>query len=97
MAVTSTSFKKGAPGKPKGAKNESTLIKEKVGLTSWDTMCNMIVNEGIDKYMEELFKLKGKDFIFGYTALIEYVKPKLNRTTLDGGLNLTHTTIEVDL
>ncbi len=94
-----TTFKAGdnRPRKPKGTKDGKTLIKEKVGLTSWDTMCNMIVNEGIDKYIEELFKLKGKDFIFGYTALIEYVKPKLQRTSIDGNINTINAHVIVEL
>ena len=96
MAVTSTSFKKGAPGKPKGAKNESTLIKEKVGLSTWETMGEWLLNEGLDRYKIEMEKLKGKDYIFFFITLVEYFKPKLNRTTHEGTINTnTHITVEL--
>lgn len=96
MGVTSTTYKKGQ-GKPKGIKDGKTILKEKVGLSTWETMGEWLMNEGLDRYKEEMEKLKGKDFIFAHNTLVEYFKPKLNRTSIDGGLAISHTTIEVDL
>ena len=96
MAVTSTSFKKSAPGKPKGAKHPQTLLKEKLGLTTWETMGEWLLNEGLDRYKLEMEKLKGKDFIFAHNTLVEYFKPKLNRTTHEGTISTkTHITVEL--
>lgn len=87
MAQSSTSFSKGNTGKPKGAKHEKTLLKEKVGLTTWETMGDWLLNEGLDRYKAEMLTLKGKDFIFAHNTLVEYFKPKLNRTTHNGTIN----------
>jgi hypothetical protein len=97
MAQSSTSFSKGNKGKPKGTKHTTTLIKEKLGLSTWETMGEWLMNEGLDRYKLEMESLSGKDFIFAHNTLVEYFKPKLNRTTLDGGLNLQHTQIDIEL
>lgn len=87
MAKTSTSFQKGNKGKQDGTKAVKTLLKEKVGLTTWETMGDWLLNEGLDRYKAEMLTLKGKDFIFAHNTLVEYFKPKLNRTTHDGTIN----------
>jgi len=96
MGKTSTTYKPGQ-GKPKGTKDGKTLLKEKVGLSTWETMGEWLMNEGLDRYKQEMESLRGKDFIFAHNTLVEYFKPKLNRTTLDGGLNLQHTQIDIEL
>lgn len=77
--------------KPKGAKSRATKVKEALGLTGWERMCQYILNEGADKYVEELQKLKGKDFHVSYNALSEFVKPKLSRQEMNikGNIHLT--------
>lgn len=87
MAKTSTSFKKGdkRPRKPVGTKDKKTLLKEKVGLSTWEKMAGWLVEEGMERYKQEMESLEGKDFIYAHTTLMEYFKPKLNRTTLEGG------------
>lgn len=84
MAKTSTTFKPGQ-GKSKGAKAKKTLLKEKVGISTWEQMGQWLLNEGMERYKKEMVKLTGKDFIYAHTTLMEYFKPKLNRTTLEGG------------
>lgn len=79
----STSFtSETAPKGKGGAKHDSTKVKESLGLTGWERLCDYILKDGADKYVEEMQKLKGKDFHIAYNSLTEYVKPKLNRTTL---------------
>lgn len=81
MGASSTSFTSATA--PKGKSKEAkTKIKEALGLTGWERLCNYILTEGAEKYVEEMMKLKGKDFHIAYNSLTEYVKPKLNRTTL---------------
>ena len=79
----STSFAKGEGGKPKGRKNRSTLVKESMGLTGWEKLCSYILNEGAEKYVDEMQKLKGRDFHVAYNALTEFVKPKLTRAEVN--------------
>lgn len=85
MPKTSTSFKENNKGKPKGAKSNKTIVKEQIGLSTWESMAQWLVNEGLDRYKEQLQNLKGKDYVYAHTTLMEYFKPKLNRTTLEGG------------
>lgn len=88
MGKTSTSWGPGTNPKGKGSsKNTKTKIKEELGLTGWDALCQYIKTEGSDKLQQEMAKLNGKDYVNALSALIEYVKPKLNRTTVDGNLN----------
>lgn len=72
-------YKKGesgnTAGKPKGP-NKRTLIL--------NTFAETIVTEGTDRFNEELSKLKGKDYVYAFMNLMEYVKPKLQRVTMQG-------------
>jgi hypothetical protein len=87
MGKTSTSFKPGNPGKPKGAKHKTTLLKESLGLKNWDKLVSFVNNEAAEKLVDEMAKLHGKDFIYALTMVAEYVKPKLQRTTVEGNPN----------
>lgn len=88
MAKTSTSFTKlTAPKGKGGAKQSKTKIKEELGLTGWESLCEFIKTDGAGKLQQELLKLDGKDFVNAFSSLIEFVKPKLNRTTVEGEIN----------
>lgn len=88
MAKTSTSFTKDTAPKGKGAgKHRKTKIKEAIGLDGWENLCTYIKTDGADKLKQELGKLKGKDFVMAFSTLIEFVQPKLSRTTLEGDKN----------
>lgn len=85
MARSSTTFTKKSAPKGKGsAKRTSTKIKEAIGLDGWENLCSYIKTEGSSKLQEEMSKLKGKDYITAFSSLVEYVKPKLQRTTVAG-------------
>ena len=62
-------------GRSKGTKNKKTLLLESFAKT--------IVEDGMEKFQEELMKLRGKSFITAYLDLLEYVKPKLQRSSID--------------
>lgn len=68
-----TKFKKGESGnikgRPKGAKNKKTVL--------WDDLGEWILKEGSTKFVEEMEKLNGKDYIKAYTSVLGYFKPKL--------------------
>src|SRR6478736_4996742 len=73
-------FKKGESGNPNG--RPKGAVSEKVAF--WNEMKDFMVNEGAQKFQEELMKLKGPQFVNSYSAALEYFQPKLSRTTLEG-------------
>lgn len=73
-----------APKGKGGATHKKTKVKQAIGLDNWQNFCNYVVTNGVDKLIDEMNKLKGKDFVIAFSALIEFVKPKLSRTTLEG-------------
>lgn len=79
-------FKKGNPGRKKGSKSEKTK--------QWEVLGESIMNEHTERFNEELNKLQGKDFIQAYTQVLEYFKPKLQRTELKGELENKTTSLD---
>jgi hypothetical protein len=88
MAISSTSFGKGNKGKIVGAKHKQTIIKEKMGLDSWQKMTDYMVTDGLNKYIYELGNLKGKDYIVCYEMLLKYVRPSLQKSQIDLNANV---------
>lgn len=89
MARSSTTFTKDTALKGKGgSKHAKTKIKEKLGLTGWDRLCNFIITDGADKLQEEMLKLEGKDYVSSLGSLVEFVKPKLTRSAVDVNANI---------
>lgn len=82
--------------RPKGSKNKKTLLKEAAGLSSWDKFKQFIENEGVEKCIQEINKLKGNQYLIAYGSLMEFVKPKLARTELSGDLKHEVITVSVD-
>lgn len=82
---TKTSFGPNNAGKPKGVIHKKTKIKQAIGLTGWEKLGKAFEGELADKMLEEIKKLKGKDYTTAMALFAEYFKPKLNRTTLEGG------------
>lgn len=82
-------FEKGHKGmKPKGAISKKTAIL--------DTFAKDVVEGGMEKFIEELHKLKGSAFVNAYMAIFEYVKPKLARSEIkhEGEQKFTVTFLE---
>jgi hypothetical protein len=65
-------FIEGNSGKPKGAVSERARL--------WNELKDWIIGEGADRFREEIQKLKGRDYIKTYVEILEYFKPKLQRT-----------------
>lgn len=83
----SSTWKKGEKppvSKPKGSKHKRTLVKEALGIKNWKDLEGWIDNDGIKKFITEAKKLKGKNYVYALSAILEYVKPKLQRTTHEG-------------
>lgn len=94
---TKTTWVKGQGGKPKGAVHRKTVIKEAIGLTGWEKLGQAFEGELADKMLEEIKKLKGKDYTTAMALFAEYFKPKLNRTTLEGGDKPIEVSMTIDL
>ena len=68
-------FKKGKAktgGRAKGAVNKKTVLL--------DAFAKTICEGGAEKFQKELNQLTGKDFVYAYLSMFEYVMPKLTRT-----------------
>jgi hypothetical protein len=63
-------------GRVKGTPNKKTLLL--------DTFATLVAQEGMDKFLREMKKLKGSAYVKSYLAIFEYVKPKLARTEHTG-------------
>lgn len=98
MTKTKTSFKPGVSGnkkgRPKGSVNKKTVF--------WSKMEEVLLNDGAEKFMGELNKLTGKDFVHYYLLTIEYFRPKLQRqevqqeTKTEIALTISRTVVGVE-
>ena len=56
-------------------------VSEKVRF--WNELKDYITEKGADKFKAELMKLSGKDFINTYVSVLEFFKPKLQRSQVE--------------
>jgi len=63
-------------GRVKGTPNKKT--------EQWEAFSAYCLNGGLQKFEEELNKLKGKDYVIAFSNLLEFHKPKLTRSTIIG-------------
>ena len=70
-------FQAGNPGKPKGAISEKTK--------RWEALGDMLTNEGAERVKEFLLTCDEDTFLKHYKDLLEYFKPKLQRSDLTTG------------
>jgi hypothetical protein len=69
-------FKKGNPGKPKGALSEKTI--------AWENIGAYLINEGAERAKKIMMDSDNKQFMVYFETLLEYFKPKLARQELTG-------------
>lgn len=53
----------------------------------WLVFEDYMLNAGLEKFQAEVNKLQGKDFIIAMTNMMDFFKPKMNRTTHDGEIS----------
>lgn len=79
-------FQKGNSGRPKGAVNKKTA--------QWEVFAEYCLNGGLERFEKELNSLEGKDYVNSFLNLLEFHKPKLQRTDVN---NSGETTIKVSI
>ena len=75
---------KGIPktgGRTKGTKNVKT--------SQWEELGAKIIGEGAERFMKVLDSLEDEDFTRNYIQILEYFKPKQQRTEIKGELKNT--------
>ena len=84
MALNNTSFSEHNPsaGRPKGAKNKRTMLRESVGVDNWQAIETYLTTEGAAKLIDSLRDLRPNQYVIAYTGLLEYFRPKLSRQQL---------------
>lgn len=75
------------PVKKKGTKARKTILKESLGLKGWEKLNSFLQHEGAEKMVKTMANLSEKDFAWAYGQMLEFIKPKLNRTTHTGDPN----------
>lgn len=84
----SSAWKPGeSPVKKKGSKNKTTILKEAFGVNNWNQLTGFVESQGLERLMLKMNRLKPKDYCTVYLALTEFVKPKLQRTTIEGDVS----------
>ena len=72
------------PSVNKRVKKKKTILREAIGLKSWDSLKQYITENGVPKLITELKKLKGKGYVQSHLDAAEYFQPKLSRTEHTG-------------
>ena len=84
--IRSTSFSKDRQpsNEAKKVKKGKTILKEAIGLQSWEAVQEYLVGKGAEKFITEIQAMEGKEFTINYLQAMEYFKPKLARTEHTG-------------
>jgi hypothetical protein len=65
----------------RGDKNAGTV---KLSKDEWENFGQWLVKGGVERLNQELSTLEGKEFVQGFTSVLEYFRPKLARQELTG-------------
>lgn len=76
-------------GRVAGSQNKETLAKKAIFNNLWDEMAEKVTGDGLAKCWAEMEQLTGKDYIHYYMAMLEYFKPKLQRSQVDNSHKFT--------
>ena len=75
MGKSSTTWKKGQGGKPKGAISQKTK--------AWEELGDFLTQAGAEKCREILLNARPDDFIKYYSMFLEFFKPKQSRAEVN--------------
>lgn len=88
---TSTTWAKGKKppvGRKKGTPNKRTAIKRAIGLENWESLKKYVREEGAGKMLDQMKRMKPKEFKVAFLSLLEFVEPKLQRVDAKLKVNL---------
>lgn len=78
-------------GKKAGEVPKSMQEIHRLKLSTWESFTEFVNNEGLELFKENMLQLDPKSYIIAYLQLMEYIRPKLTRST-----NVNESTINVD-
>ncbi len=81
--VIGVPFSKGNKGRPKGALNKATIMKQDISEVTMTSFKEWLQNDGISKFKREMARLEGKDYIASFAIIAEYFIGKKIRTSID--------------
>ena len=61
-------------GRRKGSRNKRTV--------DWEMFREHALTGGLEKFIREMKKLRGKNYVHYFVQMLEFHKPKLSRTTI---------------
>ena len=64
-------------GRRKGVLNKNTQLKQGLSLNNWKELKGYIETVGISRFVADMERLEGKDFIVAFLGILPYVKPKI--------------------
>ena len=73
-------------GRPKGVPNKKTQ--------EWESLGAEIIGKGADRFKKVIGAMEDEDFVKNYLMILEYFKPKQQRTETTGKQDLTINWVE---
>jgi hypothetical protein len=81
----STTWKPGTnPKMKKGTKRKATLLKEAFGVKTWEELKGFVEGPGLERLIAKMARLRPAQYATVFLSLTEFIKPKLQRTTIAG-------------
>lgn len=78
-------------GKKAGVPSKAMAKVHALNMSTWEEFTEFVNNEGLELFKENMLQLDPKSYIIAYLQLMEYIRPKLTRST-----NVNESTINVD-
>lgn len=89
--ATETLLKYRQNGKKAGVPTKAMAKVHALNMSTWEEFTDFVNNEGLELFKENMLQLDPKSYIIAYLQLMEYIRPKLTRST-----NVNESTINVD-
>lgn len=64
-------------GRRKGVLNKNTQMKQSLSLHSWKELKDYVETHGISRFIAEMERLEGKDYIIAFLGILPYVRGKI--------------------
>ena len=85
-------FKKGHKRSPKAGMKKG---QKSAKVQAWESLRDKLLGGLTDKAIKELQELEGKDFLYIYSNLLEFFKPKLSRSEVEHSGETTQKVIQL--